>query len=116
MAGACGVSWVAATVIFGRPVEVLLGMIAPLAVASASLVLAERAYRRHRGQLTQVMLKAFIGKMVFFGAYVAAVPTVLSLQIVPFIVSFTTYFIALHLAEAVYLRRLFAGPDAARSR
>lgn len=116
MVGACGVSSIAATVIFGRPVEVLLGMMAPLLVTSASLVLSERTYKRDAQQLTRLMLKAFVGKMVFFGAYVAAVSTVLPFQMIPFIVSFTAYFIALHLAEAVYLRRLFAGTDAARRR
>ena len=35
--------------------------------------------------------------------------TVLSVQLVPFAVSFTAYFIALHLFEALCLQRLFAG-------
>jgi hypothetical protein len=37
---------------------------------------------------------------------------VLRVSPVPFAVSFSSYFIALHLVEALFLRRLFAGPRA----
>jgi len=45
---------------------------------------------------------------VFFGAYVGVALGVLSLRSMPFVVSFTSYFIALYVAEALCLRRLFA--------
>ena len=61
------------------------------------------------------MVQAFAGKLVFFGAYVAVMLKVLSLPPVPFVVGFTTYFIALHLTEALLLRRLFAGGTRASS-
>ena len=89
--------------------EVLLGMLGPLAVAGGSWVLAERTYRRNPERLTAVMVAAFIGKMIFFGAYVVVVLAVLSLRPVPFVVSFTGCFIACHVIEALCLRRLFAG-------
>jgi hypothetical protein len=54
------------------------------------------------------MMAGFVAKMVFFGAYVAVVITLLSQPAVPFAVSFTSAFIALHLIEALALRRLFA--------
>jgi hypothetical protein len=38
---------------------------------------------------------------------------VLDLRPLPFVVSFTTYFIALHLFEALCLQRLFAGSASA---
>ena len=41
------------------------------AVAVTTWVLAERTYRRDPARLTGVMMAAFVGKMVFFGAYVA---------------------------------------------
>ena len=40
--------------------------------------------------------------------------TVLSLRPLPFVISFTAYFIALHLFEALCLQRLFAGRVPAR--
>jgi hypothetical protein len=54
------------------------------------------------------MVAAFGAKMVFFGAYVAVMLKLLSLGPIPFMMSFTTFFIALHLAEAFGLKRLFA--------
>ncbi len=55
------------------------------------------------------MVAAFGGKLVFFGAYVTVMLGVLSLRPLPFVISFTAYFIALHLFEALCLQRLFGG-------
>jgi hypothetical protein len=86
---------------------VVLGIVGPLLVAVGSWVVAERTWRREPQRLTAVMMAAFAGKMVFFAAYVAFMLSVLSLRPVPFVASFTTSFIALHLVEALALRRLF---------
>jgi hypothetical protein len=88
--------------------EILLGMFGPLAETVASWVVTEQVFRRKPERLTSVMITAFAGKLVFFGGYVAIALKVVNLAVVPFIASFTTYFIALHLAEALALRRLFA--------
>jgi hypothetical protein len=110
LAGTCALSASLAVVIAGRAfaAEILLGMFGPLAETIASWVVAEQVYRRRPERLTAVMLTAFAGKLVFFGAYVAVMLMVLSLRPAPFMASFTAYFIALHLAEALALRRLFA--------
>jgi hypothetical protein len=88
--------------------ETAFGLAGPLAVSSVSGLLMEWTYRRDPQQLTSVMVAAFGAKMVFFGAYVAVMLKMLSLRPVPFMMSFTASFIALHLAEAFSLRRLFA--------
>jgi hypothetical protein len=110
MTAASVLSWLVATAMLGTHIgiEVFLGMIAPLVVATCTWLLIERTYRRHPEQVTSLMVAAFGAKMVFFGAYVAIVLKVLSLRPIPFVVSFAGYFIALHLAEAFCLRRLFA--------
>ena len=54
------------------------------------------------------MIAAFAGKMVFFGAYVIVMLRLLSLPPVPFVASFTSYFIALLVMETLCLQRLFA--------
>jgi hypothetical protein len=110
MAGAGVVTWFAATLGFGTQAAAatLLGMAGPLVVAISSWVLAEQAYRRDPVSLTGLMMTGFVAKMVFFGAYVAVVIKGLSQPAVPFAVSFTGSFIALHLIEALALRRLFA--------
>jgi hypothetical protein len=80
----------------------------PLAVVSGTWVLAAWVYKNHPEQLTGLMAAAFILKMIFFGAYVAAIILVMRFRPVPFVASFTGYFIGLYSMEALFLRRLFS--------
>lgn len=109
MAGASLVSWLVASRVMGAEAnpEVLYGMLAPLVVAVVSWVVVERTYRANPERLMRVMVEGLALKAVFFGAYVVGMLRVLGLRPVPFVVSFTSYFIALHVTEAVFLRRLF---------
>ena len=109
MAGASIVSWLIASRAVGPEAnpEVLYGMLAPLVVAVVSWIVIERTYRSNPERLTRVMVEGLAVKAVFFGAYVAGMLRVIGLRPVPFVVSFTSYFIALHVTEAVFLRRLF---------
>jgi hypothetical protein len=116
MAGVSILSCLAAIGWFGTRfgAEVVLGMLAPLVATMGSWVLIDQTYRRTPDRVTALMVAGFAGKMVFFGAYVAVMLKGLALQPTPFVVSFTSYFIALYAMEAVALRRLFAGPGAAQ--
>jgi hypothetical protein len=111
VAAASLVSWLVVWLALGREVglSAFAGMIAPLVVALGSWVAIERTYRRSPERVTALMVLAFAGKMVFFGAYVIVALRQPSVRAVPFVVSFTSYFIGLHLIEAVWLRRLFDG-------
>ena len=102
-------SWLAIAAVAdrGTSVAVLFGMAAPLVVAVATWLLSERTFRRNPERLTSLMMASFGGKMVLFGAYVAVVLKVFAQPAIPFVASFTGYFIALHLCEALLLRRLF---------
>jgi hypothetical protein len=90
---------------FGR--DVWLGMVGPLMVVSVSWMLTERVYKANPGRLTALVITAFAVKLVFFGAYVGLAIGVFGVQPVPFALSFTGYFIALHMIEALMLKRLF---------
>jgi hypothetical protein len=94
---------------FGR--EVWLGMMAPLIVVCVTWIAIERVYKAHPERLTSVMISAFAGKLVFFGAYVGMVVGVLGAKPVPFAASLTGYFIALHMIEALLLKRLFVSSN-----
>lgn len=111
MAGGSIASWLAAVALAGAQVrnEVLFGMLGPLVVAVITWVLADWTYRRNPRALTGLMIAAFGCKLVFFGAYVAVMLRVVHLRATPFAVSFSSYFIALHVVEALFLQRLFAG-------
>ena len=88
--------------------EVVFGMLAPLAGAAVTWVTAARLFPARPELLTSMMVATFGAKLVFFGAYVAVMLKVVMLQPMPFVVSFTAYFITLHIVEALYLQRLFA--------
>ena len=110
MAGISILSWFVAATVLDRQTsrEILFGMLGPLAVAIGAWMLMERTYRRQPERLTGVMAMALVGKMVFFGAYIVVMLRVLSLRTVPFVVSFTSYFIGLLVIQALALRRLLA--------
>jgi hypothetical protein len=100
-----------------QALEIWLGMLGPLAAALVTRIATDRAYRRQPEVLTALMIKAFAAKMLFFGVYIALVLGVVSIQPVPFVVSFTIYFLALHVTEAICLHRLTTGtvrPQASR--
>jgi hypothetical protein len=86
---------------------VLLGMLGPLLATTSSWVLIERTYRESRQKVTNVMITAFAFKLVFFGFYVGLMIRVVALRPLPFIASFTGFFVGLYWMEALYLRRLF---------
>jgi len=104
-------AWLVASLFVDRQtsIEVMAGMLGPLAAVVASWVWVDRIFRRNPGALTSFMIVAFAGKLVFFGAYVALALRVLQFRLVPFVASFTSYFIGLYLIEALYMRRLFWG-------
>ena len=110
MAGAAVATWLAVAAVPGveSDLEILFGMLAPLTGAVATWVLVVRTYPANPERLTPLMVVAFGGKVVFFGAYVTIMLAVLALQPLPFVLSFTAYFVALHFFEAVCLQRLFA--------
>lgn len=111
MAGGSIGSWVVLAVIpgFASDREVLFGMLAPLLGAAATWLIVTRTYPSRPHLLTPLMVTAFATKLVFFGVYVTVALTALALRPLPFVISFTAYFIALHLFEALCLQRLLAG-------
>jgi len=103
------ISWLAVAMLAREArAATFFGMIAPLAVAVASWLLAERAWHRDRASVMPLMMTAFGAKMLFFGAYVAVMVKGVAVAPVPFAASFAGYFIALLLIEALSLKRLFA--------
>src|SRR2546428_1253986 len=110
MAAASLSTWMGAAVIVDRrtSLEILFGMLGPLAAVSGTRFLAAWIYRERPEELMGLMIAAFLLKMVFFGGYVAIMLQVARVRPVPFVVSFTSYFIWLYLIVAPYLKRLFS--------
>lgn len=106
----CSAALMALTSGTGSRLAVLLGAAGPFAAAGASWMLVVRVHRRAPEQVSALMIKLFAAKLVLFGGYVALVVKVLEPgNVVAFVVSFTSHYILLHMMEALYFRRLFAG-------
>ena len=89
-----------------------LGMAAPLVVGLATIRLVERTVRTDVSRLTARMAAAFAVKLVFYAAYVSVVIGLIQVELAPFTLSFTLYFVALQIAEALYFRTLLVNADA----
>lgn len=94
--------------------EIWLGMLGPLASAVASWIMMERQHAKGPRGMTRLLIKAFAAKMVFFAAYIAIILGLRLVQPIPFVVSFTCYYLSLHIIEAIGLRRLQAANAPAR--
>lgn len=114
MAGTSVVTWLVISASTSADVSTALfyGMVGPLLMACGTWIVAERAFRQDPQSLTATMMGGFAFKLVFFGAYVAAMIRIVGLSPVPFVIGFSSYFIALHFAEALLLKRLFGTPRA----
>jgi hypothetical protein len=110
MIGGSVASWAAVTVAAGPAVnpELLWGMAGPLVSAVATWAVLERAHASAPERVMNVMIAAFGVKVVLFGAYVIVLLSVVGLRPLPFVAAFTSYYVALHLAEALCLQRLLA--------
>ena len=110
MSSVSAASWFIAALLVdrGTGIAILFGMLGPLIATTSSWAVAERIYRQRAEMLTRVMATAFAAKVLFFAVYTSAAILLLRLRPVPFVISFTSYFIGLYLMEALYLRRLFS--------
>lgn len=108
MVGAAAGAALVAVRLGGAPAaEVTWGLAGPLLAACVTWVVVARTVRTAPAGLTGVMIKAFAAKMLFFAAYVAMALRGAELRPTPFVVSFTAFFIGLHVMEALLLQRLF---------
>jgi hypothetical protein len=97
------------------PVDVAAGVFGPLVAAIATWILVERGARTNPAGLTAVMMTAFFVKLVFFGVYVVVMLKGLRVAPIPFVTTFTAYFVGLYVAEGVLMHRLFSRRETAAS-
>ena len=116
LAAACVLTWGAAAALAPEAAAAaFLGMAAPLVVGLATIRLVERTVRADVTRLTARMAAAFAVKLVFYAVYVSVVVGLLRVDPVPFTLSFTFYFVALQIAEALYFRTLLVNASATPS-
>ncbi len=105
----CFGSWGLLTGLLEQPIgfDLFWGMFGPWLIGMVTLFVIHRAYLKNPQQLTKLMSVSFIGKMLFYGLYVAYLVLTETVSMVPFVISFTVYFIVLHVLEALYFQSIF---------
>ena len=86
-----------------------LGMLAPLVVGVGTVLLVEHTARTDLERLTASLAVAFFAKVLFYGGYVGVVVGLLEVEPIPFVASFTTYFVVLQFTEALCFKTIFTG-------
>lgn len=101
-------AWIAIGLMAGVDLldDIGLGIAGPLAAAVATRLVVEHTAVTNRALLHQRLLQGFAVKVVFFAVYVVVMLRGLHLQPLPFVVSFTSAFLVLHVMEAIHLQRL----------
>ena len=109
MIGGSVVSWLGVTAAGGAGLnpELAFGMAAPLAGAAVSWRVVERTHASAPERVMQVLIAGFAAKALFYAGCVGLLAA-LGWRPRPFVISFTIYFVALHVIEALYLRQLFS--------
>ena len=87
--------------------EILLGMTAPLLVTVFSIFWIEKVFKTDKEKLTATMARSFFIKMVLFALYFIIILSVYTFEPIPFVISFTGFFILFYIIEAIFLQKLF---------
>ena len=108
MTGVGAAAWACWSVLAPEPVnpEIGLGLLGPLVGADVSWVLMVRASAVGGEHLMKTMMRLLGAKVLLFGVYTVVMLRVMDVRPALFVVSFAGFFIALHVMEAVFLRRL----------
>jgi hypothetical protein len=82
------------------------GLAAPLVAAVVSWQAILRTHRVNPLRVQHVILHGFLLKLLFFASYLIVMLRLVGLPPAPFVLSFTGYFLALYVAQALLIRRL----------
>ena len=87
--------------------EIFLGMVIPWSISLISISKTHFVYKINPEKLIKHMTTAMLMKMLSYGLLLVIIFTFISFNPLPFIISFTGYFLALHITEAFVLRYIF---------
>ena len=87
--------------------EIFLGMVLPWLISLISIVKTRSVYNLNPEKLIKHMTTAMLMKMMSYGLLFIIIFTLISFNPLPFIISFTGYFLTLHITEAFVLRFIF---------
>ena len=86
--------------------EIFLGMVAPLLLSIVSVLWSESSFKKSPQMLTNTLIKTFIARAIFFALYFILIFTYYDFEQIPFIISFTSFFMIFYAIEALFLQKL----------
>jgi len=86
--------------------EIFLGMIAPLLVSLVSIRNSKKVFKDSPQKLTATLTKSFFVKMVVYALYFVLILSFYAFEPIPFVISFTGFFILFYIIEAIFLQQL----------
>jgi hypothetical protein len=96
----------------GASGEIWFGMLGPTLASIITWMAIERQRRLDPQKMLKCLIQSFVIKFVFFGAYIAVVVKTNQVRPGLFVGCFAFFYLALHMAEALELRKTQAGPAA----
>ena len=86
--------------------ELFLGWILPVLAGTVTLYFIGSAAQKDPFLVTKTIAKGFALKMVYYGAAILTLFKLYSFEPIPFICSFSGFFLGLHVLEAVIIKRI----------
>jgi len=91
---------------FDYKFEITLGWLLPVFAGIATMYFINKALKKDSVTLTKTLAKGFALKMVYYGFSIFLINKLYSFQPIPFVCSFSGFFIGFHGLEAVVIKRI----------
>ena len=86
--------------------EIFLGLLAPILAGYGTVFFMEKYSNKEMIYFNRMLIKGFAFKFIFYGLFILIIFTVYSFNPIPFMCSFTSSFIGLHMMEAIVLKKI----------
>ena len=86
--------------------EIFLGLVGPVLVGFITIFFMIKYSNSRAIRFNRMLARGFAIKFIFYGIFIITIFTVYSFKPVPFMCSFTSSFIGLHLMEAIVLKKI----------
>ena len=90
----------------GMIIEIFLGLVGPVLVGFITIFFMIKYSNSRAIRFNRMLVRGFAIKFIFYGVFIITIFTVYSFKPVPFMCSFTSSFIGLHLMEAIVLKKI----------
>ena len=86
--------------------EIFLGILCPILVGYVTIFFMGKHSNKGIIHFNMVFIKCFAFKFIFTGLFILIIFTVYSFNPIPFMCSFTSSFISLHIMETIVLKKI----------